>query len=85
MWAMAAPARQLSTAASAISLGVYGTAGFISFVGREPITAAVMMTFSMSTSLIYGFFIPIPPSHGVDRFEYRWIQRFSMRPTALNP
>jgi hypothetical protein len=41
---MAAPALQLSTAESMISLGEYGTAVFISFVGNEPVTATDIIT-----------------------------------------
>ena len=45
-WTAAAPARHASTAACAISEGVYGTAGFCARVTSAPTTAAVMITFS---------------------------------------
>ncbi|MCJ7567668.1 MAG: hypothetical protein MUO58_09020 [Anaerolineales bacterium] len=54
MWATAAPARQQSTAACAISAGLYGTAGFMGFVGPEPTSAAVMMSFSILPVSLLG-------------------------------
>ena len=44
---IAAPALQHSIAASAISLGVYGTAGFIPLVGPSPTTATEIIVFSI--------------------------------------
>src|SRR5512142_767972 len=46
----AAPARQASTAACAISAGVYGTCGLCARVTSAPTTAAVMMTSSIARS-----------------------------------
>ena len=43
MCVIAAPVAQHSIAASAISFGVYGTAGFISFVDPPPTTATEMI------------------------------------------
>ena len=49
MCVIAAPVAQHSIAASAISFGVYGTAGFISFVDPPPpMTATEMIALSMS-------------------------------------
>ena len=47
MCVIAAPVAQHSIAASAISFGVYGTAGFISFVDPPPTTATEMIVLSM--------------------------------------
>ena len=47
MCAIDAPARLDSIAACAISLGVYGTAGFISLVGPDPTTATETIVFAI--------------------------------------
>ena len=64
-WTAAAPARHASTAACAISAGVYGTAGFCSRVTSAPTTAAVMITFSAISlaSSSHGGCAPASPTH----------------------
>jgi hypothetical protein len=51
MWMTAAPACSQRTPASTISAAVIGTCGVFLRVGSDPVTAAVMTSFSISISL----------------------------------